>query len=255
MNLSKSFKLGFALSLGIFAASCSNSSAPKIETAASPTPAPVAISTPVAIVETSPTPLASPAASPTGQADAKAAPAGDTIATVETAMGTIKIKLFPDVAPKHVENFKKLASEGFFNGTGFHRAVPNLLIQGGDPNTRGDDRNSWGMGAPGQPNVPAEFSDRPFKRGVLGMARRGGDENSATSQFFICLRDFPQWNGQYTVFGEVVEGMDVVEKIATQPTDPTQRLLSKVVMRKVTVQAPGATMSKAPAKPAAKTAK
>ncbi|HMY74570.1 MAG TPA: peptidylprolyl isomerase, partial [Blastocatellia bacterium] len=103
-------------------------------------------------------------------------------------MGVIKIKLFPDVAPKHVENFKKLAQEGFFNGTGFHRAVPGLLIQGGDPNTRGDDRNTWGMGQPGQPNVPAEFSDRPFKRGVLGMARRGGDVNSATSQFFICLR-------------------------------------------------------------------
>lgn len=189
-------------------------------------------------------PGASPAASPAA-ADAKAATTGNTIATIDTSLGVIKIKLFPDVAPKHVENFKKLAKEGFFNGTGFHRAVPNLLIQGGDPNTRGEDRNTWGMGAPGQPNVPAEFSDRPFKRGVLGMARKGNDVNSGTSQFFICLRDFPQWNGQYTVFGEVIEGIDVVDKIANQPTDQAQRLLSKVAMNKVTVLAPGAALSKA----------
>ncbi len=157
-------------------------------------------------------------------------------ATIETEYGTIKVKLYNDVAPKHVENFAKLTREGFFDGLAFHRAVPNLLIQGGDPNTRMDDRNSWGMGQPGQPNVPAEFSDRPFKRGVLGAARRGNDVNSATSQFFICLRDFPQWNGQYTVFGEVTEGIEVVDKIANLPTDASQRLLSKAVMKKVSVQ-------------------
>jgi cyclophilin family peptidyl-prolyl cis-trans isomerase len=168
-------------------------------------------------------------------------------------MGVIKVKLFSDVAPKHAENFKKLASSGFFNGTGFHRAVPNLL-QGGDPNTRGDDRSTWGLGQPGQPNVPAEFSDRPFKRGVLGMARKGNDVNSATSQFFICLRDFPQWNGQYTVFGEVTEGMDVVEKIAnlpTQPGDPGSKLLNKVVINNVTVQSSAAAMSNAKVKSSA----
>ena len=158
------------------------------------------------------------------------------VAVMDTDYGQIKIKLNGEAAPKHVENFKKLAREGFYDGLAFHRAVPNLLIQGGDPNTRGDDRSSWGAGDPGQPNVPAEFSEIPFKRGTLGAARRGNDVNSATSQFFICLRDFPDWNGQYTVFGEVIEGIDVVDKIASLPTDPSQRLMNKAVIKKVSFQ-------------------
>ena len=157
------------------------------------------------------------------------------VAVMDTDYGQIKIKLNGQAAPKHVENFKKLAREGFYDGLAFHRAVPNLLIQGGDPNTRSDDRSSWGMSAPDQPRVPAEFSDIPFKRGTLGAAR-GPDVNSATSQFFICLRDFPQWNGQYTVFGDVIEGIDVVDKIASLPTDPRQRLMNKVVIKKVSFQ-------------------
>ena len=161
---------------------------------------------------------------------------GGGVAVIDTDYGQIKIKLDGETAPKHVENFKKLAREGFYDGLAFHRAVPNLLIQGGDPNTRTDDRESWGIGAPGQPTVPAEFSQKPFKKGVLGAARRGNDVNSATSQFFVCLRDFPQWNGQYTVFGEVIEGIDVVDKIATQPSDQRQLLVNKVVMKKVTIQ-------------------
>lgn len=245
MKLSNSFKLVVILSLGVLVASCSE--APKPAPTPAPTPVSVAVSTPAPTPEV----VASPAAS-ASPADAKAAATGDTIATIDTGLGVIKVKLFPDVAPKHIENFKKLAKEGFYNGTGFHRAVPNLLIQGGDPNTRSGDRETWGMGAPGQQNVPAEFSDRPFKRGVLGMARRGGDVNSASSQFFICLRDFPQWNGQYTVFGEVIEGIEVVDKIATQPTDQSQRLLNKVVVNKVTVQAPATADGKAPAKKKAK---
>src|SRR5690349_19975244 len=119
----------------------------------------------------------------------------------------------------------------------FHRTVPGLLIQGGDPNTRTDDRKTWGMGQPGHPRVNAEFSQKPFVRGTLGAAR-ANDPNSASSQFFICLRDNPGWNGKYTVFGEVVEGIDVVEKIASQPTepgDPGSKLLTKVVMKKVTI--------------------
>jgi len=161
------------------------------------------------------------------------------VATIDTDFGQIKIQLDASVAPKHVENFKKLAREGFYNGLGFHRAVPGLLIQGGDPNSRTDDRGSWGKGAPGQPTIAAEFSDKPFKRGVLGAARRGNDPNSATSQFFICLRDNPSWTGQYTVFGEVIEGIEVVEKIALQPTvpgDPGSTMVNKVVMKQVTVQ-------------------
>jgi len=157
------------------------------------------------------------------------------VAVMDTDYGQIKIKLNGQAAPKHVENFKKLAREGFYDGLAFHRAVPNLLIQGGDPNTRSDDRSSWGVSAPDQPRVPAEFSDIPFKRGTLGAAR-GPDVNSATSQFFICLRDNPGWNGQYTVFGDVIEGIDVVEKIASLPTDPRQRLMNKVVIKKVSFQ-------------------
>jgi cyclophilin family peptidyl-prolyl cis-trans isomerase len=157
------------------------------------------------------------------------------VATIETDFGQIKIQLDGATAPKHVEHFKKLAREGFYDGLGFHRAVPGLLIQGGDPNTRGDNRDTWGMGQPGQPTVPAEFSNKPFVRGTVGAARTN-DPNSATSQFFLCLREFPRWNGQYTVFGEVIEGIEVVDKIAAQPTDQQQRLLNKVVMKKVTVQ-------------------
>jgi len=157
------------------------------------------------------------------------------VAVMDTDYGQIKLKLNSEAAPKHVENFKKLAREGFYDGLAFHRAVPNLLIQGGDPNTRSDDRSSWGVSAPDQPRVPAEFSDIPFKRGTLGAAR-GPDVNSATSQFFICLRDNPGWNGQYTVFGDVIEGIDVVEKIASLPTDPRQRLMNKVVIKKVSFQ-------------------
>jgi cyclophilin family peptidyl-prolyl cis-trans isomerase len=158
------------------------------------------------------------------------------VAVMDTDYGQIKLKLNSDAAPKHVENFKKLAREGFYDGLAFHRAVPNLLIQGGDPNTRSDDRSAWGMGAPGQPTVAAEFSNLPFKRGTLGAARKGGDVNSATSQFFICLRDFPDWNGEYTVFGEVIEGIDVVDKIAGMPTDPRQNLMNKAVIKKVSIQ-------------------
>src|SRR5262245_3030375 len=161
------------------------------------------------------------------------------VAVIDTDYGQIKLKLDGESAPKHVEQFKKLAREGFYDGLGFHRAVPNLLIQGGDPNTRGDDKRTWGLGAPGQPTLPAEFSNKPFKRGTLGAAHKGNDVNSATSQFFICLRDFPNWNGQYTVFGEVIEGIDVVDKIANLPTDPSDpgsRLVNKVVMKKVSIQ-------------------
>lgn len=160
---------------------------------------------------------------------------GGSIAVIDTDFGQIKLKLDSETAPKHVENFTKLAREGFYDGLAFHRAVPGLLIQGGDPNTRTDDRNTWGMGQPGQPRVQAEFSQKPFVRGTLGAARTN-DPNSATSQFFICLRPNPGWNGQYTVFGEVIEGIEVVDKIANQPTDPRQNLVNKAVIKKVTIQ-------------------
>ena len=157
-------------------------------------------------------------------------------AVIETDYGKIKITFFPDFAPRHVQNFAKLAREGFYDGLAFHRVVPGLLIQGGDPNTRDGDPGTWGMGQPGQPTVPAEFNAKPFVRGTLGMARKG-DPNSATSQFFICLRDNPRWNGQYTVFGEVTEGIEVVDLISREPIDPvSQKTVNKIVMKRVTVE-------------------
>jgi peptidyl-prolyl cis-trans isomerase B (cyclophilin B) len=165
-----------------------------------------------------------------------AAPGGN-FAVIETDFGNIKIKFAPDVAPKHVEHFIKLTREGFYNGLGFHRAEPGMLIQGGDPRTRNDDPSMWGMGVPGQETVPAEFSDKPFVRGTVGMARTN-DINSATSQFFISLRDVPMLNGQYTVFGEVVEGIEVVDRISMLPvSDPSfGRLREKVVMKRVSIE-------------------
>lgn len=158
----------------------------------------------------------------------------DEIAVIETEYGKIKIKFYPDVAPRHVENFKKLTREKFYDGLAFHRVIPDNIIQGGDPTTRSGSPDDWGKGLPGQPTVPAEFSTRPFARGAVGMARKGGDTNSATSQFFICLSEHSEWNGQYTVFGEVVQGLETVKMISNVPSDPgSQKVQEKVVMNKV----------------------
>ncbi|MCI0660547.1 MAG: peptidylprolyl isomerase [Acidobacteria bacterium] len=158
-------------------------------------------------------------------------------AVIETDFGQIKIKFDSEVAPKHIEHFSKLAREGFYDGLAFHRVVPGLLIQGGDPQTRNGDPSSWGMGVPGQETVPAEFSSKPFVRGTVGAARKGNDVNSATSQFFICLRDNPGWNGQYTVLGEVIEGIDVVDRISRAPSDPrSQNVLEKIVIKRVSIE-------------------
>jgi peptidyl-prolyl cis-trans isomerase B (cyclophilin B) len=145
----------------------------------------------------------------------------DEVAVFETDYGPIKIALYSDIAPSHVENFKKLIREKFYDGLGFHRVLPNFIIQGGDPQTRGgENRAMWGAGKPNQPTVPAEFSTRPFARGTVGMARKGNDPNSGTSQFFICLRPNPTWDGQYTVFGVVTEGLNNVQIISNVPTEP-----------------------------------
>jgi dolichyl-diphosphooligosaccharide--protein glycosyltransferase len=153
-------------------------------------------------------------------------PAADTtpskeIATIETTQGTIEMEFFPNAAPKHVANFIDLANRGFYNGTLFHRIVPNFVIQGGDPNTKGDDsdRNTWGQGGPDQ-NVQAEFNDIPHTRGIVSMAR-SNDPDSAGSQFFIVLQENQNTRSldeQYTVFGRVIKGMDVVDKIAALQT-------------------------------------
>lgn len=137
------------------------------------------------------------------------------VAVVETSVGTMVLRFFPDLAPGHVENFKKLAREGFYDGTRFHRAIKGFMIQGGDPNSKLDDVNSWGSGGPGY-SIKAEFNNRPHDKGILSMAR-SADPNSAGSQFFICHGRAPHLDGQYTVFGELMDGMDVLDQIANAP--------------------------------------
>ncbi|MBE9532408.1 MAG: peptidylprolyl isomerase [Proteobacteria bacterium] len=134
---------------------------------------------------------------------------------IQTEHGDIEIKFFPDIAPNHVNNFVKLAKEGFYNDTLFHRVIPGFMIQGGDPNTKTQDKRSYGQGGPGY-SVDAEFSDKKHTRGILSMAR-SQNPNSAGSQFFIVVGDSFFLDGQYTVFGEVVSGMDVADKIVNLP--------------------------------------
>ncbi|MFQ6010805.1 MAG: peptidylprolyl isomerase [Nitrososphaerales archaeon] len=147
---------------------------------------------------------------------------------METKLGRIVIKFSPDVAPVHVENFKKLAREGFYNGTTFHRVIPGFMIQGGDPNSKDDDRSNDGRGGPGY-TINAEFSDVSHKRGIVSMAR-SSDPNSAGSQFFIVVTDATSLDGQYSVFGEVIEGLEVVDAIVSQPRDPNDNPFEKVSM-------------------------
>ena len=157
-----------------------------------------------------------------------------TTATIETNFGKISFKLLPDLAPETVRNFEKLAKEGFYDGTLFHRVIPGFMIQGGDPNTKTDNKGSWGMGGPGY-NVKAEFSSRSHLRGIVSMAR-AQDPDSAGSQFFIVTTDSTFLDRQYTVFGEVIDGMDVADKIVKQERDSNDCPLEKVPMNRVTVE-------------------
>jgi peptidyl-prolyl cis-trans isomerase B (cyclophilin B) len=160
----------------------------------------------------------------------------DEVAVIETDMGRIVIEFFVGDAPKHTENFKKLARAQFYDGTAFHRVIAGNIIQGGDPNSKTGDPATWGMGAPDQPTVPAEFTARKHLRGTVSAARRGDDVNSATSQFFVCLTAKPEWDRQYSAFGRVVEGLNVVDIIANSPVaEGTERPVEKVVMKKVTI--------------------
>ena len=139
------------------------------------------------------------------------------LALLDTAQGPITMEFFPNVAPVHVSNFEKLAESGFYNGTIFHRIVKGFVIQGGDPNTKNStNMAAWGTGDPGY-KIEAEFSNTPHNRGIVSMAR-SSDPDSAGSQFFIVLNDSRFLDNQYTVFGRVVNGMDVVDKIAALPT-------------------------------------
>ena len=151
-------------------------------------------------------------------------------AVIETKFGNIELKFFPDVAPNHVNNFIELAQKGFYDGTIFHRVIPGFMIQGGDPNSKDPDKSKHGTGGPGY-TVKAEFNQKPHKRGTLSMAR-SSNPDSAGSQFFICVADSSFLDGKYTVFGEVISGMEVVDKIVSQPRDrrdnPNERIEMKV---------------------------
>ena len=153
----------------------------------------------------------------------------ETTAMIETNLGTIELKFFPDVAPNHVKNFVDLAKKGFYDGTTFHRVIPGFMIQGGDPNSKNPDKSRHGMGGPGY-TVKAEFNDKPHKRGTLSMAR-AQDPDSAGSQFFICVADAAFLNKQYTAFGEVISGMNVADKIVNQPRDKRDNPNDRVEMK------------------------
>src|SRR5260370_12054787 len=144
------------------------------------------------------------------------------VAVIKTTEGEMVVEFWPDVAPKTVENFKTLAKKGFYDGTCFHRVIKDFMIQGGDPKTKDlTQESSWGTGDPGY-KIKAEFSDRPHVRGGLSMAR-SQDPDSAGSQFFICHGNPRFLDRQYTAFGKLIKGDDVLEKIATTPTHPQDR--------------------------------
>jgi peptidyl-prolyl cis-trans isomerase B (cyclophilin B) len=144
------------------------------------------------------------------------------VAVITTTEGVMVAEFWPDVAPKTVENFKALAKKGFYDGTCFHRVIKGFMIQGGDPKTKDAALESeWGTGDPGY-KIKAEFNDKPHTRGVLSMAR-SQDPDSAGSQFFICHGNPSFLDHQYTTFGKLIKGDDVLEKIATTPTHPQDR--------------------------------
>lgn len=160
--------------------------------------------------------------------------AGKEIAIIKTSKGEMAIELWSDVAPKTVENFKKLAAKGFYDGTAFHRIIKGFMVQGGDPLTKDSAaQDRYGTGGPGY-KIDAEFSDRQHVRGVISMARNGDPleatgqmprpqfANSAGSQFFICLDAAPHLNGRYTAFGKLTKGEDVLLSIGNSPTRPNR---------------------------------
>lgn len=138
------------------------------------------------------------------------------------AIGNITVELFPNIAYHHTRNFDSLAQVGFYDTTAFHRVIPGFMIQGGDPNSRHGAVSTWGFGQPGQPTVNAEFSAAKHLRGILSAAR-SSNINSATSQFFICVAPYPSLDGQYSIYGRVIAGMDVVDTIVMAPRNAQNR--------------------------------
>lgn len=148
------------------------------------------------------------------------------VTTKGEALGEMVLQFFPEIAPGHVSNFIKLAKEKFYDGTTFHRVIPGFMIQGGDPNSKTLDRASHGMGGPGY-TIKAEFNSRPHTRGTVSMAR-SNDPDSAGSQFFICVADSNFLDWKYTVFGEVISGLEVADKIVSVKKDGRDNPLERV---------------------------
>ena len=164
-------------------------------------------------------------------------------AIISTQFGEIKLEFFDDIAPKHVESFKLHAQNGYYDGTTFHRVIPGFMIQGGDPLTKSEDKSRhgtggnaakfFGIGDEGSESswdLPAEFSATPHERGILSMAR-SNNPDSGGSQFFICVADARFLDNQYTVFGKVVSGMDVVDAIVSVPRDPRDNPDDRIEMK------------------------
>lgn len=178
---------------------------------------------PVSAQTPSPNDPAAPAAQP-------APPPMKEVAVIKTSKGEMTLEFWSDVAPKTVENFKKLAKQGFYNGTAFHRIIKGFMIQGGDPNTKDPAKEaSFGTGDPGY-KIKAEFNPRKHEVGVISMAR-SMDPDSAGSQFFICLDAAPQLDGQYTAFGKLTKGDDVLQKLGDSPVVSNGRERSKPAER------------------------
>ncbi|HIA97491.1 MAG TPA: peptidylprolyl isomerase [Candidatus Nitrosopelagicus sp.] len=157
-------------------------------------------------------------------------------AIVNTNLGNIQFELLSDIAPETVRNFIKLAKSGFYDGTLFHRVIPKFMIQGGDPNTKESDKSTWGTGGPGY-NMKAEFNSRSHLRGIVSMAR-SSDPDSAGSQFFIVTSDSTFLDREYTVFGQVADGMEVADKIVNLPRDGNDCPLQEAKMLQVTISDP-----------------
>jgi len=154
-------------------------------------------------------------------------------ATIETNFGKIAIELLPNLAPETVRSFVKLAKTSFYDGTLFHRVIPGFMIQGGDPNTKKSDKSKWGTGGPGY-TIKAEFNSKSHLRGIVSMAR-ATDPDSAGSQFFIVTTDSTFLDRQYTVFGQVIEGMGVADKIVNLPRDKNDCPNQEAKMLHVTI--------------------
>jgi len=172
-------------------------------------------------------------------ADGGDKPAAKEVAILKTSAGQMVIEFWPEVAPKTVENFKKLARQGLYDGTCFHRIIKGFMIQGGDPNTKDPSKESiYGQGGPGY-TIKAEFNSRKHVRGVISMAR-SRDPDSAGSQFFICHGTADFLDGKYTAFGQLTKGDDVLEKIANTPVGPgaggeMSRPLERVTLQSVKI--------------------